>query len=79
MLDNEEPLFALLCIAKLTPSRKAARRMVEQGAVFVAADGYKDPLVRVTDAAVVVDLSRGPVIKCGRRFVRFGKEQNCAC
>ena len=56
-------IIQLLFDAALVPSKKEARRMIEQGAVSV--DG-----VRITDQNAIIDITAGAVVRVGKRGFR---------
>ncbi|ROL57799.1 tyrosine--tRNA ligase [Bacteroidetes/Chlorobi group bacterium Naka2016] len=60
-IDNPEcPLVEILVATGLSPSKKEARRMIEQGGVYV--DGN-----RISDINITIDLSTKKLIKYGKR------------
>lgn len=56
-------IVPLLVDAGLVPSRNEARRMIDQGAVSVEG-------VRIQDHTAVLDISKGPVVRVGKRGFR---------
>ncbi|MEE2876648.1 MAG: tyrosine--tRNA ligase [Candidatus Neomarinimicrobiota bacterium] len=62
--SGEIAILSMMCDSKLIPSKREARRLIEQGAVSV--DGQRVSVITDT-----VDVSNGVVLKVGkRRFIR---------
>lgn len=63
VVEAKAPIVEILLGSGLAPSKKEARRLLTQGAVSL--DGTK------VLEAVGVDISNGPILKVGRKFVRL--------
>lgn len=67
--ENNYPVVDLLCDSKLAPSKKEAKRLVEQNAVEVI---NREAKTKITDWKAEVKLEEGMIVKVGgRRFIKI--------